>query len=71
MTRALAEDRNKTALPQDIVSPGALEQKVIRGENSIPTNRSNKPEPKKEPSIQDQTIYGLNKKPKQKEVMLE
>jgi len=71
VTRALAEEINKTALPQDKIKPESLRNKVVYTETgkSICGNSTNKPEPKKEPSLQDQTIYGLNQKPKQREVM--
>jgi len=50
VTRALADDINQDALPQDIVSGNALRQKTleISGEKSrICSNGTNKPKPKK------------------------
>jgi len=96
VTRALAENINRKALPGDLVSNEALTQRVrykeglkcqsdiIENNPEPPPNdglknwRENKSDKevidhkkKPEPSLQDQTLYGLNKKPKQKEVMPE
>jgi hypothetical protein len=55
VTRALAENINEAALPQDKINPKSLQNKVSYAENdkSIILNSDNKPEPKQEPSLQN------------------
>lgn len=67
VTRALAEDINSKVVPGDRVSGESLAQRVRQKEglnDSKIRNPNNNPEPKKQPSIQDKTIYGLNKNQK-------
>jgi len=70
VTRALADDINENALPQDKVKPSSLQDKVRYNElddKSIMGISHNKPKPTKDQSLQDKTLYGLKPKPKKRQ----